>query len=210
MGNINATPNIPKLPRPNRAIIDAAVKPATPDLVLIKEDELPIDIVTELLFEDIGSIEILTVARTDTINGRNVSYSLLPRLSDLADANRPTNIFILSGTLDEFLNSFTIPLSDKIPEQGTGPLRLYVGPENSFGCSGFPVLNYRTDAVVQCFDTFQEAQNYIVSLNLRRDFVYSEPGTGNIVIDVINLDSEDDLVQVEILSGATVESDTIY
>jgi hypothetical protein len=77
---IRPTPNMPDKEKSPFALIDSAVKPATPDLILFNDAEIPIEIVTELLFEDIGSIEILNIARSDTINGREISYGLIGKL----------------------------------------------------------------------------------------------------------------------------------
>jgi hypothetical protein len=96
-----------------------------------------------------------------------------------------------------------------IPEEGSGPDKAYAGAENSFGCSGFPALEYKTDEVLGCFDTLAEAQNFVQSLEFKREIVYSEPNTGNVVVDVINL-KKDYQVEIELLTSGTLENDTIY
>jgi len=209
MAGIKPTPDSPSDNRSRFSFIDSAVKPATPDLILVQEEEIPVDIVTELLFEDIGSIEVLNIARSEIINGRDVSYGLIPRLTALARRYSFVNIFRVPGTLSEFFDNFAIKLRLHIPENGTGPQKLYVGEENSFGCSGFPVLDARTDEVIDCFDTLKNAQNFINRLDLRRDIVYIDPENGNLVIDVVNL-KRDTQVDIELLVDGQVESDTIY
>jgi hypothetical protein len=209
LSQINPVPNAPDKDRFNSALFDSGVKPATPDLFLTRDEELPIDIVTELLFEDIGSIEVLNIARSEIINGRDVSYGLIPRLSDLSKRHGPLNIFKVPGTLSEFFDNFTIKLREHIPETGTGPSKIYIGPEDSFGCTGYPVLDYRTDAVIQCFATLKEAEDFVANSDIRRDLVYSEQDTGNIIIDVINL-KKDYRVDIELLVEGTLENDTIY
>lgn len=206
---IRATPNLPEKQKPPFALIDSSVKPATPDLILFDDAEIPIEIVTELLFEDIGSIEILNIARSDIINGREISYGLMSKLSDLSRRYAPNNIFKLSGTLSEFFNNFSIKYKLHVPEQGTGPNKLYLGQENSFGCSGFPVLKVLGDQVVGCFTTFNQAQDFLSQQKLERDLAYSDQLTGDIVVDVINL-KRDDLVEIELLVDGSVEDDTIY
>lgn len=209
MSNIQPTPDYPEDFRSRFAFVDAAVKPATPDLITIKEEDLPIDIITQLLFEDIGSIEVLNIARTDIINGRNITYGIIPRLSDLARRHSPVNIFNVSGTLSEFFNNFAIKLRVHIPEEGSGPDKAYVGEETTFGCSGFPVLEYKTDEVLGCFNTLAEAQDFARNIDFKRDAIYSEPNTGNIVVDVINL-KKDYQVEIELLVSGSLENDTIY
>jgi hypothetical protein len=209
LSSIRSVPNSPDKNRFKSALFDAGVKPATPDLFLTQEEGLPIEIITELLFEDIGSIEVLSIARTDIINGRDISYGLIPRLTDLARRHSPLNIFKVPGTLSDFFDNFVIKLRIHIPENGTGPEKLYVGEENSFDCSGYPVLDYRTDAVIECFSSIRDAEEFITDLALRKDIVYSEPNTGNIVVDVVSL-RKDYLLDIEILLEGTLENDTIY
>ena len=206
---IRATPNLPEKQKPPFALIDSSVKPATPDLILFDDAEIPIEIVTELLFEDIGSIEILNIARSDIINGREISYGLMSKLSDLSKRYSPNNIFKLSGTLNEFFNNFSIKYKLHVPEEGTGPNKVYIGEENSFDCAGFPVLTVLGDDVVNCFNTFAEAQEFVSEQDIERDLVYSEQETGNIIVDVINL-KRDDLVEIELLVDGSLEDDTIY
>lgn len=209
MSEIKPTPNSPDKSSDRFALIDSAVKPATPDLILIQEDEVPIDLITELLFEDIGSIEILNIARNDIINGRDISYGLMPKLGDLARRHSPINIFRVPGTLSEYFDNFAIKFRLHIPENGTGPDKLYVGAENSFGCSGFPVLDSITDDVIECFPTLSQARSFITGLNLRKDIVYINPENGDLVVDVINL-KKDDQVEIELLLDGNLENDTIY
>lgn len=209
MAEIRPVPDSPDNDMMRFAFMSSSVKPATPDLILIQEEEIPIDIVTALLFEDIGSIEVLSISRSDIINGRDIDYGLLPRPTDLSRRHSPVNIFRVAGTLSEFFNNFAIKLRLHIPENGTGPEKLYVGAENSFGCSGFPVLNAITDELIDCFQTISSAQNFIKDLNLRKDIVYVDPENGNLVVDVINL-KKDNQVEIELLVEGTLEDDTIY
>jgi hypothetical protein len=207
--SIRPTPDLPEKEKSPFALIDSAVKPATPDLILFNDAEIPIEIVTELLFEDIGSIEILNIARSDTINGREISYNLIGNLSDISRRYAPTNIFKLSGTLEEFFSNFAIKFKLHAPDTGTGPDKVYVAEENSFGCSGFPVVDRIDNSVLGCFSTFLEARDFVGSQEIKRDIVYIDQETGDIVVDVINL-KKDDRVEVELLTEGFLEDDTIY
>lgn len=206
---IRSTPSIPEKQKPPFAITDSSIKPATPDLILFDDNGLPIEIVTALLFEDIGSIEILNIARSDIINGREVSYGLLANTSDLSRRYSPRNMFKLSGTLSEFFENFSIKFKNHVPEVGTGPNKVYAGLENSFGCVGFPVLRSVDNELLQCFSTLTEAQNFVSSYRTKKNIVYSDPQSGDLVVDVINL-KKDDLIEIEILVAGRVEDDTIY
>jgi len=65
------------------------------------------------------------------------------------------------------------------------------------------------DSVDGCFVTFAEAQKYIDETYLVRNIVYSDPLTGNIVVDVTRMEINE-RVDVEVQSRGILEDDTIY
>jgi hypothetical protein len=203
--NVEPTPDAPE--KIQSAIVKPSIKPATPDLILFNED-LPIELLTDLLFEDIGGIEILTIARSDLINGQNFSYGLIANSAELAKAYSPDNFFKVPGGTSDIFENFPIKFAVHVPDIGTAPSRFYVGEENSFGCTGFPVLNKTNNQVLACLETFRQAEAFaIAQQNL--SIVYVEEKTGNVVVDVLGV-KKSDRVEIEILSEAEVESDTIY
>jgi hypothetical protein len=205
---ISAIPNIPEK-RISSAVIDSSVRIATPDLIQTGEEPFPIELITNLLFEQVGGQEIINIARNDIINGQSISYSLIGRIDTVQKLYNTSNMFKLSGTIKEFFANFAIRFSVHVPESGTGPSPYYVGEENSNGCSGFPVLGSYDDSVDGCFVTFAEAQKYIDETYLVRNIVYSDPLTGNIVVDVTRMEINE-RVDVEVQSRGILEDDTIY
>jgi len=171
---INSTPQIPQssqnVNKPN------AIKPATPDLIITPPDTVPIEIMTDLIFEDIGGHEIITMSRSDLINGENVIYSPIKNLSSVFFQYNPQNILALQKTADSYFKNFPINLGDRIPECGTG---------------------YTLDPN----DPTKQIENCKI--------VYTDPITGDLVINVINMNIEEQ-VEVQILQQGIVLSDTIY
>lgn len=206
-GNINAVPDVPEKDS-GGSFVRPSVKPATPDIILFNEAEVPIEFITDLLFEQIGGIEILSIARNDLINGQNLLYNLISNSSLLAQTYSSNNFFKVPGNIQDLFRNFPINLLLHIPEVGTAPLKFYVGEENSFGCTGFPVLNKRTDEVIACFDTLREAE-FFVFFQKNPAIVYVEEETGNIVVDVLNI-ARNNRVEIEVLAEGDVEDDTIY
>lgn len=207
MSNIRPIPEIPITER--AAFVDSSIKVATPDLIQIDEESLPIELITNLLFEDIGGRELINISRNDIINGQNVSYNLVGNLSLVQRLYSPRNMFRLVGTPEEIFSNFKIRFSVRVPENGTGPSRFYVGPENFGGCEGFPVLNRRTDSIEACLSSFSEARRYIEQNDKNREIVYSDPETGDIIVNVINM-KKDELIQIEVERTGLLEDDTIY
>jgi len=207
LSNINPTPEIPIKDR--FAFTDSSIKVATPDLIQIDEESLPIELITNLLFENIGGRELINIARNDIINGQRVSFNLVGNLSAVQRLHNPRNIFRLVGVPEEFFGNFKIRFSLKIPPNGTGPSKFYVGPENFGGLTGFSVLDRRDDTIKETFPTFSQATEYIKQNDKIRDIVYSDPETGDIVVDVINME-KNELVQIEVERSGDLEDDTIY
>jgi len=54
--NVSATPDIPDAQKTSSSSTRPAVKVATPDLILFNEAPLPVDAMTNLIFEDIGGL----------------------------------------------------------------------------------------------------------------------------------------------------------
>ena len=208
MTGISAIPNIPEK-RISSAVIDSSVRIATPDLIQTGEEPFPIELITNLLFEQVGGQEIINIARNDIVNGQRISYRLIGNTITIQSLYNPRNIFQVTGTSEELFKNFAIGFSVHVPESGTGPSPYYVGEENSNGCSGFPVLGSYDDSVDGCFVTFAEAQKYIDETYLVRNIVYSDPLTGNIVVDVTRMEINE-RVDVEVQSRGILEDDTIY
>jgi hypothetical protein len=116
--NLTATP---ASPQPEPVIVQAApVKTATPDIVLFDDSALPIEVMTDLIFENIGGQELISITRSDIVNGQKISYQPIKNLSSIQQQYNPNNILGLQQTSDRFFAGFSIKLEDKIPGIGNG------------------------------------------------------------------------------------------
>jgi hypothetical protein len=96
-------------------------KAATPDLILTKEDSLPVELMTDLIFEDIGGTELINISRHDLVSGQDVIYSPIKNLAEISKQYNPQNIISLQDSASAIFKNFAIKLEDFIPETGTGP-----------------------------------------------------------------------------------------
>jgi len=158
---INATAN---QATKNTSTAAADVKIATPDLILFKDSPLAIEIMTDLVFEDIGGQELINIIRNDVIFGQDVLYQPIKNVTSLYLQYNPNNILKLQSVIGSYFNNLPIKFENKIPRVGTGP---------------------------------------------NGETVYLEQATGNLIINVINMD-KDEKVEVQILSQGTKLNDTIY
>ena len=107
------------IPEASKKETDDSVKVATLDLILEQEDTMSIEIMTDLIFEDIGGYELATISRHDLVNGQKVVYAPIKNLTDLYLQYNPNNILRLQSS-DSFFKSLSISILDYLPECGTG------------------------------------------------------------------------------------------
>jgi hypothetical protein len=116
--NLTATPPSPE---PEPIIVQQVpVKTATPDIVLFDDSALPIEVMSDLIFEDIGGQELISIVRSDIVNGQKISYQPIKNLSSIQQQYNPNNILGLQQTANRFFAGFSIKLEDRIPEIGNG------------------------------------------------------------------------------------------
>lgn len=118
---------IPNLPIPNIPITPVVpIKTARPDIILYNDDQVDTDILADLLFEDIGGQELLSITRHDTVNGQETSYQIIKNLQLLQQEYNTNSLLKIQQTSDKVFANFPIKLQDKIPNVGSGPAGEYV------------------------------------------------------------------------------------
>ena len=131
-------PVSPTPPTPQQSIVSVTpptppVKTASIDTVLFDDETMPIDIMSDLIFEDIGGQELINIARNDIVNGQTISYQPIKNLSSLQQQYNPNNILSLQQTSDKYFANFSIKLDERIPTTGSGPNGEYVYLEEATG-----------------------------------------------------------------------------
>jgi hypothetical protein len=106
---------------PASALAAFAAQAAIPDYVLLKNEDIPIEFLSDLLLENIGGQEILSITRNDLINGQNVSYQPIRNAQALYQQYNPLNIISVNDTSRNFFDGFSVNLLDYVPNVGNGP-----------------------------------------------------------------------------------------
>lgn len=151
----------------------SSVKVATPDILLLQEEVMSPEVMTDLIFENIGGQEIISIARNDIVNGQNVLYQPIKNITNLYYQYNPQNILALQKVDKDYFKNFPIRLSRHLPECGTG----------------YDIVD--GTQVPNC------------------KYVYIDPVTGDLIIDVINITSGQE-VEVQVITNVNVLDDTIY
>lgn len=127
----------------------ADIKIATPNLIIQGSELVPIEIMTDLIFEDIGGQEIITITRSDIINGQNVLYRPIKNLTMLSYQYSPQRVLGLQDTSKEFFDNFPIKLDTHVPSEGTGPSKEVVYLDPDTGDLVINVTNMEPNELVQ-------------------------------------------------------------
>lgn len=130
---IEALPPTPSSISPTPVVLTPPPPPAKTapiDTVLFDDDLVPIEAMTDLIFENIGGQELINIARNDIVNGQQISYSPIKNLTSIQQQYNPNNIISLQYTADKYFANFPIKLDQKIPNVGNGPngKNIYIDP----------------------------------------------------------------------------------
>jgi hypothetical protein len=85
------------------------------------------DAMTQLLFEDISSQELLIAKRHNNVNGQDVRYEIIANMEDIQEAYDVNNILALGTTEYEQTENFGLDIGQYIPSAPTNS-----GGQNSF------------------------------------------------------------------------------
>jgi hypothetical protein len=96
------------------------VKIATPDVMLYTVNDLEVQAINDILFENIGGQELISISRNDILNGQNVSIQPIKNLKSLALKYNPKSIVSLSENSASFFSNFPIALENYLPNQALG------------------------------------------------------------------------------------------
>lgn len=125
------------------------VKTSQIDAVLSDSDTIPVEIMTDLIFENVGGQEILSITRNDTVNGQNIIYQPIKNLTNIQQQYNPNNIVALQSSSDKYFANFSIKFDSKVPEVGSGPNgeHIYIDPQT--GDLVIDVINSQPDEQVE-------------------------------------------------------------
>ena len=85
------------------------------DVINFDRNDKTVQDITQVLFEDIGSLELISVSRRETIEGQNPLYSIISNLSSLKFKYDPTALISRQKPNQSLFEEFVIDLANKIP-----------------------------------------------------------------------------------------------
>jgi hypothetical protein len=131
------------------AVPPPPVKTAPIDTILFNDDSVPIEIMTDLIFENIGGQELINIARNDTVNGQNIVYQPIKNLTAIQQQYNPNNIVSLQATSDKYFQNFSIKFEEKVPLEATGPAGAHVYVDSTSGELVVEAVNMLVDEQIE-------------------------------------------------------------
>lgn len=80
------------------------------DTIVFDESEIGIQKLFDLFFEDLGSLELAIIARSDNVDGQQVTYSPIKNLSSFKRRFNPNNIISSFSSTETQFSRFAIDL----------------------------------------------------------------------------------------------------
>ena len=145
---VPATPAPAITPTVNQSVTQS-IKTATPDIILFDDESIPVNIMLDLVFEDIGGQELINIGRNDIINGQNVIYQPIKNLNLIQQQYNPNNIIGIQETSDKYFAGFSIKFESKIPDVGNGANGENVYMDNTTGSIIIELVNMSSDDQVE-------------------------------------------------------------
>ena len=125
------------------------VKTAPIDTILFDEEAVPIQIMSDLIFENIGGQELINVARNDTVNGQQIIYQPIKNLTQIQQEYNPNNILAIQATSDKYFKNFAIKFETKVPNIGGGPDGEHVYIDLQTGALVVEAVNIQEDEQIE-------------------------------------------------------------
>lgn len=86
------------------------VKAVNPQDVVIKNDTMTPELMQDLIFENLGGRELISISRNDLINGQNIQYQPIKNVTAISSKYNPQNIMSISNSADTYFKNFPIKL----------------------------------------------------------------------------------------------------
>jgi len=113
---VNSTPMRIDFLTAEAVLNDVNVKVPEKSIVQYNESALPVEMITDVLFADVGGQELLTVSRWDTIDGQTVSYSLVTDLSQTANGFNSSGILTNNEGSQAYFRQFSVDVVNRMSE----------------------------------------------------------------------------------------------
>jgi len=103
--------------RPSFEDTTVNVKPPTKNVLDLKEAEVSIEDQTDLLFHEIGGVELANLLTFGSVAGINQQFKTISNIEELRITNNPTRLLSEQAVGNGGIKDFSINLYEKLPDQ---------------------------------------------------------------------------------------------
>lgn len=148
-----ATPNIPQYnPAADVQVQPGLVRIPERDVVSLAGQSVDAETITNLLFENIGAVELTKFVRHDTVEGINQYYDIISNLSEVKRRFDPSRLISVQKPDSSSFDIFSIKLQDKIPDDlylSNNNITDYVHFDDTTGDLIIEVVNMSESEIVE-------------------------------------------------------------
>lgn len=144
-------------------------KVADPQYILSIDPATTIEEMENVLFQNVGGHEIISLARRDLVDGKNINYNIIADLPKLFAEYNSKTIASIENISPLYFNKFGIKFENYLPSD-LALSRISTGLQNPVTID--PVTNNITIYVANMRDSYEVEVQAITSEELFRDTIY--------------------------------------
>lgn len=147
----DSTPNTPQIIYSNNSGSqdNNLVKIAEPQYILFTDEALSVETMTNLIFEDIGSQEIINIDRNDTVFGSNLLHNPITNNDQILQTYNSYTLAPVYQTSYEYFKNFPINIDFKIPSVANGENGTNVYIDSTTGDLILEFINLESDEQIE-------------------------------------------------------------
>ena len=109
-----------------------AIKVASPDLLLIRNEPVPGNTMSSLLFQKISNVEVLGLSRYNLVKGANARLQPISNLSEIDLQYNSQTLIPLPDSSNLYFDNYVIKFENYLPIEGSGQggSNIYIDGEN--------------------------------------------------------------------------------
>lgn len=114
---LSSKPNQPEIINPYSSQTDSSVKTGDPQFFVLTDPLATTQDMENAIWQNIGGHEIISLARRDLVDGKNLNYSLINNLASLQEEYNPKTIFPIEDIITKYFERFGLSLEKFLPSQ---------------------------------------------------------------------------------------------
>lgn len=112
---VSSIPNQPEIVNPYFSGKDNSVKTGDPQFFVLTDSAATVEEMENAIWQNIGGHEIISLARRDLLEGKNLDYKLINNLKDLQEEYNPKTLFPIEDVINKYFEKFGLSFQNFLP-----------------------------------------------------------------------------------------------